>query len=288
VQGRESIRAVTVAAIEVGGTHVSAARVDVSSAAVEPASRLRLTLPEEGSRAELLEPIVRAARSVAEPGTRLGVAFPAPFDYESGVCMIRHKLAGLYGVDLRAELADSVGDGRAIAFLNDADAFLLGEAWAGAARGHTRAAGITLGTGIGSAFLEDGLIVDDDPRVPPEGSLHLVPFRGAPVEDAISSRGVLARYGPEPGLGVSTIAARARAGEAHATEVFRAFGSDLAEFVGPWLEAFAPTCLVAGGSIARAWDLFGPELERAFPGVAVGIATNIDDAALLGAASRAA
>jgi glucokinase len=67
-------------------------------------------------------------------------------------------------------------------------------------------------------------------------------------------------------------------------------GADLAEFLTPPLEAFEPTCLVVGGSIARAWDLLGPGLARSLAKqrqLAVTRAANIDDAALLGAARYA-
>lgn len=46
----------------------------------------------------------------------------------------------------------------------------------------------------------------------------------------------------------------------------------------------APAVLVVGGSIARAWELIAPELERRLPSVAVSRAARLDDAALLGAA----
>ena len=61
---------------------------------------------------------------------------PGPFDYANGVCLLTHKLEPLHGVDLRRALADALRSTPAsIAFVNDADAFLLGEAWVGAARG---------------------------------------------------------------------------------------------------------------------------------------------------------
>ena len=41
-------------------------------------------------------------------------------------------------------------------FVNDAEAFGLGEWRAGAARGRRRAVAITLGTGVGSVFVADG------------------------------------------------------------------------------------------------------------------------------------
>ena len=283
-----------VTALDIGGTHVSAARVELASAAVDPEARCRLPLAADGSRAELLGCIVRAAASVAAAGSkRVGVAAPGPFDYERGVSLLRHKLEPLHGVDLRRELAGALalGDGSSVRFVNDADAFLLGEWWAGAARGYARAVGITLGSGLGSAFLADGRIVDTGPDVPPEGALHLVPFRGAPVEDVISRRGLLARYGAGAGVDVEQVAERARGGEQLAGDAFADVGRALAEFLLPWLRAFAPACLVVGGSIARAWDLMRPAAEpvlaRAPSLELVSVAANIDDAPLLGAARYA-
>lgn len=191
---------------------------------------------------------------------------------------------------MRAELASALelADPFSVSFLNDAEAFLLGEWWAGAARGHSRVIGITLGTGLGSAFLDRGGIVDSGPEVPPEGSLHLVPFRGAPVEDLISRRGILAAYGASAGVDVRQIADRARDGEERAQQTFAFVATALAEFLGPWVAAFAPGCVVVGGSIARSWDLLETQLAEGLPGVDVVAAARIDEAALLGAARHVA
>jgi glucokinase len=272
-----------IGALDIGGTHVSAARVDPDSAAVAPGSRRRLALAPDGTREKLLGAILAVSG--------WGVAAAGPFDYEHGVCLIRGvaKLEALYGVDLRDELAAALdlSDPGLVRFLNDADAFLLGEWWAGAARGHSRVVGLTLGTGLGSAFLVDGRLVHEGAGVFPEGRAHVVDFRGRPVEDSISRRGLLARYGAGA-VDVKEIAERARGGERRARATFDELATALGEFLTPWLEAFAPSCLVVGGSIARAWDLFGPAVERALAPVAVTVAANLDDAPLLGAARHAA
>jgi glucokinase len=257
------------------------------------ASRVRVDLPDAGSREELVGRLRRAAEAVATRDVeRCGVAVPAPFDYERGIALLRHKLAALYGVDVRGELAAALGiDPAALSFLNDAAAFGLGEWWAGAARGYPRTVAITLGTGLGSAFLADGRIVQSGPSVPPEGALYLVPFRGAAVEERISRRGLLARYGAGRGLDVQHVAERARHGDVHAREAFDHVAAELAEFLVPWLVRFEAGCLVVGGSIARAWDLIEPVLEPALAPVEslelVTVAAAIDDAPLLGAAVHA-
>ena len=167
-----------VGAIEIE-THVAAARVDLSSRSVDKGSLLRRELPSTGTRDELLaimrDTILSAARADVH---RWGVAVPGPFDYERGICTIEGvgKLDALRGVDMRSEFAASLQVAPdAIRFVNDAGAFLLGESWAGVARGHDAAIGITLGTGLGSAFMREGALVEDGPGVPPEARLDLVP-----------------------------------------------------------------------------------------------------------------
>lgn len=281
----------TVLALDIGGTHVSAGRVDLRSRSVQ--ERVRVPLPSDADREALLARIGGALRDVVDGAVaRVGVAVPGPFDLEGGVSLLRHKLLPLYGVDLRRHLgALFPTPDPGITFVNDADAFLLGEWWAGAATGHRRVVGVTLGTGLGSAFLADGRIVDTGPTVPPEGSLHLVLHRGAPAEEAISRDALVNGYG-DARLDVVEIAARARRGDERAQRVFSDLGENLGEVLAPWIGSFRPTCLVVGGSIAGAWDLLGPSLRAALHDAGtletVQPAALLDEAALLGAALVAA
>lgn len=300
-----------VGAVELGGTHVTAARVDTGPVdpARPPAAPARPVVvvgsvhrrgwEPDASREELLAALEAVSRAAAAPSVgRWGVATPGPFDYARGICRIRGvaKLDALDGVDLRSVLADALdlADPGAVRFLNDADAFLLGEWRAGAAHGHERAMGITLGSGLGSGFAVGGRIVTAGPGVPPEGRLDLLPFRGAPVEDTISRRGFLAAWaaaGGDPALDVVDVAARAREGDPLAGAAFDRFAADLAAFLAPCLHDFAPTCLVVGGSIAGAWDLLEPAVGGLVDEVgplttAVPTALHAD-APLIGAAAHA-
>jgi glucokinase len=257
-----------IGALELGGSHVSAALVDLESGRVD--GSIRVSLDPGAAREELLRQLDAAADHVRgyEP---IGFAVPGPFDHERGICLIRGlgKLEALYGLDLREELnLDAV-------FLNDAEAFLLGEAESGAARGHDRAIGLTLGTGLGSAFLAGGELIRAGSEVPPNGDLHTVPFRGGAVEDLISARAIRASTGRDPG----ELAALADEGDEDAVAAFAKLGADLAASLEPWLEGFQPSVVVVGGGIAGAWRHFAIEL----PPIAVP-AERPDDAALIGAA----
>jgi glucokinase len=283
-----------VGAIEIGGTHVTAAVLVAGQRTIAPKRLRRHELAPVGTRDVLVRSIVTAAQQLAVPAvTRWGVAVPGPFDYARGISRIRGvaKLDALYGVDLRRELSSALDvHPQDVSFINDADAFLIGEWWAGAAQGHERAIGVTLGTGLGSAFLERAKIVETDPRVPPEGRLDLVRFRGAPVEQTLSRRGLRAAYGGDD-PDVVEIAQRARDGEPHAGEVLHEFGKALGEFLAPWLERFDPTCLVFGGSVARSWDLWADDFHAACAPAArlytCEVATHLDEAPLLGAVYHA-
>jgi predicted NBD/HSP70 family sugar kinase len=283
-----------VGALDIGGTHVSAGRIELRSASVDPAGRVRIRFSPAGDRAALVAAILQAARSIAGPDVlRLGVAVPGPFDYALGVSRMAHKLEALRGVDLRSELSAALGlpVSSAARFLNDADAFLLGESWAGAARGHRRAVGITLGTGLGSSFLAGGRLAHGGPGVPEGGELYRLRLHGAPVEQTISRGAVLAQYAQD-GVDVEEIAHRARSGEPGARRVFDDLADALAEFLIPSLRAFEPTCLVVGGSIARSFDLLETRLCTGLEVVgtlrSVTAAERLDDAPLLGAARFAA
>jgi glucokinase len=287
-----------VGAIEIGGTHVTAARVAIDARELQPGSMRRRALAPDGARDTLIAAIRDAALGAADPAARRwGVAVPGPFDYERGVCTIQGvaKLDALRGVDLRALLSSELDVAPAdVRFLNDADAFLLGEWWAGAAHGHAAAMGVTLGTGLGSAFMRDGALLNEGAGVPPEARLDLVPFRGSAVEDVLSRRGLLAAYGRagHDAPDVADIAERAMRGEDAAIATFRAFGSGLGEFLAPWIGRFAPTCLLFGGSIARSWPLFADAFADACPPASAvrvrGVADHLEEAPLFGAAHYAA
>ncbi|ATL25269.1 ROK family protein [Streptomyces formicae] len=279
------------AVIELGGTHVTAALVDPGTATV--ARAVRRPLDAKGRAEHVLGAVVRCATDLAAPeGLVWGVAVPGPFDHDKGIARFEGvgKFDDLYGIDVRAVLLDGVWPRPAHAvFLNDAHAFLLGEWHAGAARGHERCAGITLGTGVGSAFLVDGDIRRQGPGIPPEGRIDLVRVGGRPLEDSVSRRAVLARYG-DGAVDVSDVAERARAGERHARDVLDGAFTTLGAVLAPYARDFAATVLVVGGAMAASWDLVRPALRAGLGDTPVTLrAAGLGEhAALVGAAAYAA
>jgi glucokinase len=276
--------------LEVGGTHVSAALVDPEGWRVGEVTRDDLDADAPGSA--LLERFCRAAGALrARSGSVWGVAMPDPFDYERGIGQFEGvgKFTGLRGVDVGDALAGRLR-GR-MAFLNDADAFLLGEWAAGAARGTHRCVGITLGTGIGSAWLVDGVIVD--PGTPPGGRLHRMTVGGLPLEDVVSRRAIRRAYadaGGDPAADVREIADAASGGSRVARRVLDAAMTALGRVVGRCAAGFRADVLVIGGSMSASWELFEPAFRAGALGNGlprVRLAADSDHAPLIGAAVHA-
>lgn len=282
----------TVAVLEVGGTHATAVRVETATWTIRSDAVGRVDLRADAPPDALLDALascVRASGSV--DGLPLVVAIPGPFDYAAGLGRFRDvgKFDALDGVDVGAGLRIRLDrPPERLVFVNDAAAFGLGEWLAGAARGARRAVAITLGTGVGSAFVADGAVVTTGPSVPPQGHVYRLTVDGRPLESVVSRRAMLARYG-DPGADVRDVAERVPAGDERAraafTEPLAALGATLA----PWLARFGAETLVVGGAMSESWTLVEPALRRGLGGLALPVRRSRDPgaSAAIGAAWHA-
>lgn len=281
--------------LEVGGTHVSAALIDTADWAIVPDTLSRHPLDSQASADALLAEFIGAARTLDTAGAaRWGVAMPDPFDYARGIALFENvgKFDSLRGVDVRAALCAGISPRPgSVSFLNDADAFVLGEWLHGAASGYRRCAAVTLGTGVGSGFLADGEVVGSGPDVPPDGRAHRLFIDGRPLEDVVSRRAIRAAYAAATGdaaADVREIAERGRAGDATARTVIDTAMRQLGTALAPYLQRFGAEVVVIGGSMSASWDLFGPAfVERLRAPIAVVVAEDREHAPLLGAARHA-
>jgi glucokinase len=252
--------------LELGGSHVSAALVDPDTLEVVRHSVVRRRVDPHGDAESLLATISAAADDVvASHGATWAAAVPGPFDYDTGVARYRGvgKFEALDGTDVGAGLTGRMRSApAAIRFVNDARAFGLGEWHGGAASGHQRAVAITLGTGVGSAFIDGGRVLASGPLVPQEGRVDLLTIDGQPLEDTVSARAILRRYAESGRVatGVDAVAARAADGDEAAYDSIVTPVTLLGKALAPWLDRFEATAVVVGGSISRAWTLVGPAL----------------------------
>lgn len=252
--------------LEIGGTHVTAALVDLASHGVLAEHRGH---PDaQGTADALLSGWLETARLLGDVGRDWVVAMPGPFDYDAGIGRFRDvgKFDSLDGVDVGAALRSALGAD--VRFVNDADAYGLGEWFAGAAEGASRAVLLTLGTGLGSAFVADGAPVLSGEDVPLDGEIHFEELRGVPIEDVVSRRALMAAGLAATGVerDVHELAIAARDGEAAAASVLADGFSAVGEVIRPWLDRFGAEVLVIGGSMSRSWDLVEPAVRAGLGG----------------------
>ncbi|MEA9987206.1 MULTISPECIES: ROK family protein [Subtercola] len=285
--------------IDIGGSHITAAAVELANGMATITQTSGRDIDPHGPAEEILAGWADACRELGDiENTRWGIAMPDPFDFERGIGTFVNvaKFEHLANVDLRHELAQRLGTApERVRFLHDAAAYGIGEWMFGEARGHNRAVCITLGTGVGSTFLDRGEPIAHRADVPTNGTVHLLQIDGAPLEDAVSTRAIIAAYERRTATSVEvkTIAERARAGEPDARVVLDGAMHALGAALGPWLAEFEASVLVAGGSISRSWDLleqpFRAGIAEADPEFAVAIELRpsklLDEAPLLGAAT---
>lgn len=270
--------------LDAGGTEIKSAafsdagkRLDSIHSAPSHAREDRETILRN-----LLDVIAREKEVLEANGTRLGtvgMAFPGPFDYEKGISHIRglDKYDAIDGVALEEALKgipgqDVLDDGVRFFFRHDVNSFARGLPSMEPSCAAGRILCLCIGTGSGSAFLEDGRLLQQDPRIPDNGWIYPFPFRGMTVDDWVSVRG-LARIAGEAGFPPGTtgkdLSGMAGQGNRQAMAVWKAFGACIAEALGPFMDAFRPEKLVLGGQISKAEPYFGTEIRSRYPGLEI-------------------
>ncbi|MDF1741105.1 MAG: ROK family protein [Verrucomicrobiales bacterium] len=162
------------AGIEAGGTKY------VCAVGTNPAEPLLETRFPTGNPVETIAQAVTFFKEAAEsygPIRAMGIGTFGPADIDPrspgyGTILTTPK-QGWSGFNVVNAIRDGINEPIPIAFETDVNAALFGEAEFGAARHHRNIAYITIGTGIGGAFLHDGQIIHG--RMHPEIGHLIVP-----------------------------------------------------------------------------------------------------------------
>ena len=281
--------------VSIGGSHVTASGVNMSEGKILKGTTFSQNLNAQASQEEIIKiwasqinKTIHALRGHLFRG--IAFAMPGAFNYREGIALFKdtNKYEDLFNEKIEALLNPHLlRQHLEFRFINDATAFGMGEAWKGMGRHAQRIICLTLGTGIGSAFIENGLPVVNRADVPPEGCLWHLPYREERVEDFFSLNWFKsqAEQMKLPILGVKDLADRF-AYSPKVRNIFDEFGDNLAELLAPWIESFGPELLVFGGNVSKSLPFFRSALDQKIrklgcrPGV-VG-SRLMDEAAILG------
>ena len=285
--------------IDIGGSHISCGAVDLKINQLIAGSCFEAKVDNKASADEILESWVAAIRKTMDfvgkdEISGIGFAMPGPFDYSKGIALFERveKYLNLYGVHVdneirvRLELPTEMP----VRFINDATAFAVAEAWIGVGKGIPRIIALTLGTGFGSAFIADGIPVLDGETVPELGCVWHLAFREGIADDYFSTRWFERSYLKLAGRqveGVKEISELYDYDDVARNLLFE-YGTNMGDFLAPWIKKFDAGHIVIGGNITGAFDKFGNYLMQSLAnhGISAGVSLSIlrENAAIIGSA----
>ncbi len=285
-----------VVGIDIGGSHITSAAVDLQQLKIVPKTSCSVMVNNKVDRDAILESWSQAINRTIMKATirgnvKLGFAMPGPFHYKTGTAMFHgnDKYEGLYGVSIPDELNKYLKTREVeFRFLNDAMAFGVGVSTIGKAKTFRKIIALTLGTGFGSAFIEEGVPQLHSHDVPKSGWLWDKRFRQSISDDYFSTRWCLKRYYEISSRTVEGVKEIAQANDQHSRAVFTEFGANMAEFMLPFLKRYQPELIVLGGKISKAKKMFLPVLKEKIQDAGLKVEFEIselmEDAAIIGSA----
>lgn len=236
----------------------------------------------------------------------VGIGTAGVVDATRGVIIsATETFASWVGTDLVAGLRARlpIGVATPVEIRNDVDAHALGESWIGAGRGHDSMLMVAVGTGVGGAVLLDGglrtgahHVAGEMGHVPTPGAEGMRCACGRPghLEAVAAGPAIERRYAELAGRSASgrEIMVLAEAGDPIALAVVEAAARALARAVCGIVTVLDPGCVVIGGGVALAGDVWWRPLLETCRAELIDALADIDilpaqlgtSAALIGAA----
>lgn len=248
--------------VDIGGSHISAALVDIRSCEILEGSFVRNRVNSDGTISEILDSWQEAITTCASIGGisnyKVALAMPGPFDYENGISLIKdlHKYESLFAVDIKSALSERLNIPLSnILFRNDAEAFLAGEICANVYPKNLKTLGITLGTGLGSSLSKNNITKD--------ANFAMLPFLGTIAEEFLSTRWFTSRFTSLTGKKVKDLKEVLSYTDYinEIDQLFEEFTHKLSKFLIEIMVKENYHTLIIGGNIAKTADRFLPKLS---------------------------
>ena len=267
-----------IVALDVGGTSLKWSLINLThlNSSIPQKCLHKILIGSQGSAETTIKTLIQAIKAAFKEAAfyklkviRIGVSMPGPFNYEEGTSLMKHKFRAIYGVNLKKEFTRCLNLEKdfPIKFTRDSSAFLMGEVYFGAAQDCTRVIGITLGAGIGAAFMANKQIVLKGKGIPPNGDIWCLPYNGGIVEDKVSQPAIINKYKELGGRlcrgwDVDKLSFLALEGDRISLQVFEELGSILGKILKPVALDFGAECIVFGGGISKSFSLFAKSLKK--------------------------
>ncbi len=280
--------------LDIGGTKIRAGIVDRQGCVRNIPTEILTCAQQDraiitNNLAALVQQILQDTSAYEVLG--IGVGCTGPLDNDRGVILDVVNLPTLNHFPLKDFLEQQFAT--KVVMDNDANALILGEAVFGAGRGYDSVLGITLGTGLGCAFVADGKIWQGNNGC--AGEIWTSPYKEGLIEDYVSGSAIANIYKYHTGVGYTAldIANMARQGDSVAIRIWNSFADDLAYALSWIVNMTDPQSIVMGGSVSKSADLFMDRVDTTFRQyVCTSVADSVvfksaqlgDDAGIIGAA----
>ncbi|MEN9907247.1 MAG: hypothetical protein RLZZ540_388 [Bacteroidota bacterium] len=281
--------------VDIGGSHITSAAVDLNSLTIMDGSTFSNRVDNKASAESIFLEWSNAINKtiskipVAEK-VYIAFAMPGPFHYRTGLALFEgnDKYENLFNISIKQEFPKYIKGFSAtkFRFLNDASSFGVGVSAMGKAKECTKIIAITLGTGFGSCFINNGFPLSKSEDVPKGGCLWDESFKDGIGDDYFSTRWCIKRYRELSGKEVNGVKEIAEENNEYSIALFEEFGNNMAEFMLPFVQKFQPEIIVIGGNISHASSFFLPIIKDKFKKADINIDFEIsqvlEDAALIG------
>ena len=248
--------------VDIGGTAVKLGLVDENGQVVSRAER---SVSFDGYKTPILDTVTAAIRDFiashdAPALAGIGVSATGQIDSRRGVVAgTCGNFPGWIGVDIKGTLEREFG--LPVTVANDANCMLLGEVWAGAAKGYTDVIGVTLGTGVGGGILTGGRLLEGARGLGGElGHYRTHALDGVPC--TCGAAGCWERYAATTALvraaqaknpawdNGRAIFAAAQAGDPTVLALLDAWTDEIAQGLAGMVHIFNPQLILIGGGVS--------------------------------------
>ncbi len=279
--------------VDMGGTKLLAGAVDAGLGVHHRAQRRLTGLDQSALLDTAVDAVHEARESAGADVAAVGFGIPCTFDDRTGIARssVHLELHDIAFADVMTERL-----GLPVFVDNDANAAVLAEHRAGAARGAREAVMLTLGTGIGGGLILRGQVYRGSIGAGAELGHVVIDFDGPPCQGHCPNRGCLealasgsalereaariARERPDSGLGRAVAYGRepvgslvtelAHDGDRAAIDAISTIGRHLGVGIANYVNIFNPEVVVIGGGVIGAGELLlaparAEMLARALP-----------------------
>ncbi len=268
--------------VDLGGTNIRVGKVKNNNIVDNYSQQISSNESEEKVLDEIIASIYKTYDDYV---IGIGVGVPSIVDVGKGIVYDVQNIPALKEVHLKQILQEEFKV--PVYINNDANCFVVGEKYFGAAKDYNNVIGLTIGTGLGAGIYTDGrLYLGANCGA---GEFGMLPYKDGIYEDFCSGKyflNLLKTTGKE-------IFYKAEMGDKEAISIFSNFGIHVGNAITAIMLAVDPELIVIGGSVSIAYKYFKESIKKVLDNFPYQnsikrlkiVKSNLEQVAILGAAA---